>query len=261
MSSRIRDDAPVSSTSPAVGSALDVLTHLAARPGPVSAAALARALGLPRSTTYHLLEVLVGRGFVVHLPEERGYGLGVSTFEVGSAYLRHDPLERLARPLLARLVDEVGATAHLGVLLGAETVYLLKEQPRAAAALVTDVGVRLPAHLTASGCSVLARLPAAQVRALYPDRTAFLTRTGEGPRSLTQLRAVLAAVRRRGWAEERGLVTAGFRSVGACAFDHSGRPVAALSVTWRDGPPGPDPSAVVRAAQQLTRRLSGHAPG
>ena len=101
-------------------------------------------------------------------------------------------------------MDEVGETAHLGVLHGAETVYLLKEQPRAAATLVTDVGVRLPAHLTASGCSVLARLPAAQVRALYPDRAAFLLRTGEGPRSLTQLRAVLTAARRRGWARSAG---------------------------------------------------------
>ena len=36
--------------------------------------------------------------------------------------------------------------------------------------LVTDVGVRLPAHLTASGRAILAPLPAAQVRALYPDR-------------------------------------------------------------------------------------------
>jgi hypothetical protein len=44
--------------------------------------------------------------FVVHLPEDRTYGLGVAAFEVGSAYLRHDPLERLARPVLARLVQQ-----------------------------------------------------------------------------------------------------------------------------------------------------------
>ena len=38
-----------------------------------------------------------------------------AAFEIGSAYLRHDPLERLARPLLVQLVHEVGQTAHLGV--------------------------------------------------------------------------------------------------------------------------------------------------
>ena len=157
----------MSSTSPAVGRALDLLLYLAGKSGPVTGAAIARDLRIPRSSTYHLLDVLVARGFVVHFPDRRTYGLGMAAFEVGSAYLRHDPLEMLARPVLARLVAQVGETAHLGVLHGAETLYLLKEQPavtRIPVTLVTDVGVRLPAQLTASGRSILAHLPAAQVR-------------------------------------------------------------------------------------------------
>jgi DNA-binding IclR family transcriptional regulator len=82
-----------------------LLQTLARQPGPVPAAALARDLGLPRSMTYHLLAELIAAGFVVHLPEERRYGLGVTAFEIGSAYLRQEPLARLARPVLARLVD------------------------------------------------------------------------------------------------------------------------------------------------------------
>ena len=68
----------MSSTSPAVGRALDVLLYLARRSGPVSGAAIMRDLGMPRSSAYHLLEVLTERGFVVHLPDQRTYGLGVS---------------------------------------------------------------------------------------------------------------------------------------------------------------------------------------
>jgi DNA-binding IclR family transcriptional regulator len=90
---------------PAARQALALLQALARQPGPVPAAALAPDLGLPRSTTYHLLAELIAAGFVVHLPEERRYGLGVTTFEIGSAYLRQEPLARLARPVLARLVD------------------------------------------------------------------------------------------------------------------------------------------------------------
>ena len=138
----------------------------------------------------------------------------MSTFEVGSAYLRQDPLERLARPLLARLVEQVGRTAHLGVLHGAETVYLVKEQPPVSAGLVTAVGVRLPAHLTATGLSLLAHLPAAQVRALFPSRSAFLHRTAAGPSSLPELRAELARTRSPGLgggarAGQRGLPVGG----------------------------------------------------
>jgi IclR family acetate operon transcriptional repressor len=257
----------MSSTSPAVGRALDVLLYLAGKPGPVSGAAVARDLKIPRSSTYHLLDVLVVRGFVVHFPDQRTYGLGMAAFEIGSAYLRHEPLELLARPVLRRLVAQVGETAHLGVLHGAESLYLLKEQPavsRIPVTLVTDVGVRLPSHLTANGRSILAHLSAAQVRALFPSARGFVDRTGLGPASLPELRRVLTAERHQGWSEEVGLVTAGLQSVAACAFDHSGRPCAAISVTWRQSHTPASHAELVRAvraaAQQLTSTLSGHGP-
>lgn len=257
----------MSSTSPAVGRALDLLLYLAGKSGPVSGAAIARDLQIPRSSTYHLLDVLIARGFVVHFPDERSYGLGVAAFEIGSAYLRHEPLELLARPVLSRLVTRVGETAHLGVLHGAETLYLLKEQPavsRIPVTLVTDVGVRLPAQLTASGRSILAHLSGAQVRALFPPARGFVDRTGHGPTNLPALRQVLAAEKTRGWAEEVGLVTEGLQSVAACAFDHSGRPAAAISVTWREDRARTAKPELVRAvraaAQQLTWALSGRAP-
>lgn len=257
----------MSSTSPAVGRALDVLLYLAGKPGPVSGAAVARDLKIPRSSTYHLLDVLIARGFVVHFPDRRTYGLGMAAFEIGSAYLRHEPLELLARPVLRRLVAQVGETAHLGVLHGAESLYLLKEQPAVAripVTLVTDVGVRLPAHLTANGRSLLAHLSAAQVRALFPSTRGFVDRTGQGPATLPELRRVLAAERRQRWSEEIGLVTAGLQSVAACAFDHSGRPCAAISVTWRQDhtrASHPDLVHAVRtAASELTAALSGHGP-
>ncbi|MGZ4633125.1 MAG: IclR family transcriptional regulator [Actinomycetes bacterium] len=247
---------------PAVTRALALLRLLASRATPVPAGALARELGLPRSTTYHLLAVLEAEGLVVHLPEERAYGLGVSVFELGSAYLRHEPLERLARPLLARLVDRVGGTAHLGVLHGNETLYLLKEAPRGAVLLVTDVGVRLPAHLTAVGRAMLAALPRAQVRALYPGVGSFVDRTGRGPSTPGQLRTLLAEEAARGWAEEDGHVTEGIASVAAAVLDHAGRPAAGVGVTF-EGTSRPAPREraelareVVATAATLSRRLS-----
>src|SRR4051812_49436997 len=113
---------------PAARHALALLQALARQPGAVPAAAVARELGLPRSTTYHLLAELQQAGFVVHLPEERRYGLGVSAFEIGSAYSRQEPLARLARPVLARLVDAVGNSAHLAVLHGREVLYVVEER-------------------------------------------------------------------------------------------------------------------------------------
>jgi DNA-binding IclR family transcriptional regulator len=257
-----------SSDVPALRRGLAVLRLLATRAGPVTAGALARDLGLPRSTTYHLLAELGAAGFVTHLPEDRRYGLGLAAFELGTAYLRHDPLERLARPVLRALIARTGHTAHLGVLHGRETLYLLREQPpHPHITVVTDVGVRLPAQLPASGQAMLALLPAAQVRALFPNRDSFVDRTGRGPAHLPALRRLLAEGRRRGWAVEDGYVTPGFASVAAPVVDHGGHPIAAISTTFRHecspecGSTWPDLAAETsRAATDLSTRIGGGPP-
>src|SRR3954453_21918131 len=250
---------------PAARQALDLLQALARAPGPVPAAALARDLGLPRSTTYQLLAELLAAGFVVHLPEERRYGLGVSAFEIGSAYMRQEPLARLARPVLGRLVEAVGQSAHLAVLHGREVLYVVEERAPGRPRLVTDVGVRLPAQLTASGRAVLAGLSAAQVRALFPDGSAFVERHGAGPQTPAELRRLLAAARAAGHATEDGEVTPGLASVAAAVYDHTGRPVAGGAVTFPagegEGAAGPQRArGVPAAAGDLTRRIGGLAP-
>lgn len=250
---------------PSVRHAISVLRRLSASTDPLPAAALARSLGVPRSTMYHLLSVLVDEGLVVHLPEQHRYGLGVGVFELGSAYLRHGPLEHLASPLLARLVSEVGDTAHLGVLHGPELLYLLKVQSEHPTTLVTDVGVRMPAQLTASGRALLAHLPDPQVRAMFPSAESFATRTGHGPRNLPELRSVLSAERKRGWSLEDGLITSEVACVAAAAFDHNSHPIAAVAVPFRrqSRPTETWPHLarhVVQATNALTQRLGGTPP-
>ncbi|WP_107656152.1 IclR family transcriptional regulator [Nocardia suismassiliense] len=254
-----------SSDVPALRRGLAVLQLLAGRAGPISASTIARELGLPRSTTYHLLGELEAARFVTRLPSERRYGLGIAAFELGSAYLRHDPLERLAGPLLRELVEEVGHNAHLGVLHGNELLYLIKERPSRPETLVTNVGVRLPAHLTACGRAILAYLPAAQIRALFPSASSFVRRTERGPNSLASLRSILATERKRGWACEDGHVTPGFASVAYPVFDHNQRPIAAISVTLRhhcEATPCPADWAPLAGrvritADSLTHRIGG----
>jgi DNA-binding IclR family transcriptional regulator len=237
---------------------------MARHAGPLPAARIAADLDLPRSTVYHLLDVLRARGFVVHLPEERRYGLGVAAFEVGSAYTHQAPLARLARPLVARLVDATGHGGHLAVLHGREVLYVVEERAPGRPPLVTDVGVRLPAQLTASGRALLAGLPAPQVRALFPDRSAFVLRHDVGPASSAALRRLLVEVRARGYAVEDGEVTSGLASVGCAVLDHAGHPAAGLALTFpAEDVPSPDRAALARrvraTAEELTRRISGRA--
>jgi DNA-binding IclR family transcriptional regulator len=248
---------------PAASQALTVLRLLARHTEPVPASAIARDLNRPRSSVYHLLTVLRDQGFVVHLAEERRYGLGVAAFELGSAYTRQAPLQRLARRPMVRLVDATGHNAHLAVLHGRDVLYVIEERAPGRPPLVTDVGVRLPSQLTASGLAMLASLPPQQVRALFPSRDAFVQRHGVGPTTLSGLRSVLTQVRRDGFATEDGTVTPDFASVAAPVLDHSGHPVAGIAVTYPAAEVTEDQrrfivEQVIRTAADLTRRVGGH---
>jgi DNA-binding IclR family transcriptional regulator len=246
---------------PAATKAMRVLKFLASQPDPVPLDRIMRACDLPRSTAYHLMTAMAEEGFVTHLSDDRRYGLGVAAFEVGSGYSRQAPLQRLARRHLAALADRVGESAHLAVPHGRDVLYVIEERAAGRPPLVTEVGVRLPAHLTASGRAILAALPTAQVRALYPDREAFIQRHGTGPTSLSALRTILAETRQRGTATEDGEITPGFASIAACVLDHNELPLAGVAVTYpADG--GADPKSIAEAvratAAALTRRVGGH---
>ena len=251
---------------PAARNALGVLRLLAARSGPVPASTIAREVGMPRSSVYQLVAVMMDEGFVVHYPEDHAYGLSSLVSEIGTAALQTERLARLAKPMLERLVRDLRmpVVAHLAVLGGADVVYAARVQGFRAPTTVSAIGVRLPAHLTATGRAMLALLPPGQVRALYPSRASLIRRHSAGPASLAELDALLATTRTRGWAVEEGDVTAEYGSAGASAVDRNGYPVAAIGLTFRIAAPDAAAwtllgEATRRTADALTARLAGRA--
>lgn len=149
---------------PAASAALRVLRYLSERTTPVPAARIAHDLGLPRSSMYHLLTAMAAESFVVHYPEDqlwgsrcRRLGGGPGLHPAGTADPAGPgadrPSGRLARPLRTPR----GAAGRRSPSTWWRSV-------TGADRLVTDVGVRLPAHLTASGRAILAGLPPAHVR-------------------------------------------------------------------------------------------------
>ena len=247
---------------PAAVRTLAVLKLLATSSGSLPAAVISRNLDLPRSSTYHLLQAMEREGFVTYFPEGRTWGLGVSTFEVGTAYLRHEPLENLARPILRALVASMRTpvVAHLGILHGRETLYLLKETPKSPMTLVTDVGVRLPAHLTASGRAIVSHLSDAQFRATFPNADALVDRTGKGPQTLSELRSVLVAERKTGYSFEDEFVAPGYVSIAMPVLDRVSHPTAAIACTTKKDSFDKDVethivAAIEKAVRDLTQRL------
>jgi DNA-binding IclR family transcriptional regulator len=249
---------------PAARDVLRIVKYLASHSGPVRAATITRDLELPRSTTYHLLRVLQDEGFLLHSPENQSYVLSPLISDIGSSVLGANALARFAQPVLERLVAEtrMPVVAHLGVLNHSDVVYASKVSASRAPAVVTSIGVRLPAHLTATGRAMLAALPEAQLRAVYPAPATLVVRAGPGPTTLEELDAILAAVRERGWAIEDGEITLEYASVAAAVLDHNRYPAAAIGLTFRGATVDPQQLrrlgvATVNAATALSQRIRG----
>ena len=241
---------------PAAIHTLAILRLLMTTDAPISAARIAAQLRLPRSTTYQLLKVMVDAGFVMHLKSHRTYGLGVAAYSLAQAYSTQQPLVRASTRHAQALAKLAGGSAHVSRLSsGMEVLYVLEERSAAAVSLITDVGVRLAAERTASGRAMLAALPDAELKARVDA-------AGLG-RQWQKIHTMVQQVRLRGWAEETEEVSVGQSSIAAAVLDHTGRPAAALAVTFTPGV-GVDKHAELvtetcRRAQQVHTTLFGAA--
>lgn len=119
-------------------------------------AELSRRLDLHKNNVFRLLATLEQSGYIDQNAETERYRLGVRCLELGQAYAREHGLVRCARPLLGELVEQVGETAHLGVLTDFEVAHLAGAQPRQLVVTSLRVGSRLPAYCTALGKMLLA---------------------------------------------------------------------------------------------------------
>ncbi|SAL68326.1 4-hydroxyphenylpyruvate dioxygenase [Caballeronia udeis] len=190
---------------PALKRVHDILNVLSDAAGPVRASALADATGMSRSTLYLMLDSLERR----HWIEKRsdGYIIGLTLFELGSAYVRHDRLHELFRREAAAFVAVHNEVVQLAVLDGAQIVYIAREDAARPVRLVSDLGSRLPAHCCALGKALLASMDDSGVCALLPTRLEPITERTVTRRA--DFLKQLDEVRRSGLACEREEVSSG----------------------------------------------------
>lgn len=178
---------------------LALLVELGGHPEGATLEDLAAAMGGSKSTIHRALGSLVRSG----LADQSGRGRYVLGDEFVRLAFRHHaarPETERIEPVLRRLADRFGETAHYGVLDGRDIVYRAKVDPEVGAVRLTSVvGGRNPAASTAVGKVLLAGLlttPADVVAWL--DGAQIEART---PRTITTADGLAAELRRT---RERG---------------------------------------------------------
>jgi IclR family acetate operon transcriptional repressor len=188
----------------------------------------------------------------------------VAAFTVGQAFVRVRRVEALGRPAMRALMEASAETVNLGVVEGAEVVFLAQVECHAPIRAFFRPGRRGPVHASGIGKAILAHADPAAVAALLGPGPlpAFTETTVTDPAALA---AHLAAARARGWALDDEEHTLGMRCVAAPVFDHTGAAVAAVSVSGpsvRLTPPAiPRIAGLTRtAAATITAAIGGRVP-
>lgn len=214
---------------PSVARAAGLLETLAAGPPTATLASLSGRLGLPRSSALALCNTLVHVGLMTR--EHNGYRLGPSVVALARAYLTQTDLytefDRVARAH-AVLPEE---TLVLSVRDGTDVVYIGRRIGNRPVGVSYEVGLRLPAHCTASGKSLLSSLTPEEVRELYGPKPRLQALT---PQTLTSVPALirdLDEVSRRGYAVDDEETAPGMVCVGVAIRDRTGRGAGAIAVS------------------------------
>jgi len=208
---------------------LELLEYFAARVGSAqSLTEISRALGIPKSSAFGLVKTLERRGYVHE--EGTKYVLGHRLFTLGMAYLNHNDLVEKAQATIQDLNMRSGETIHLAQLDGAEVLYLSIKESSHPFRIVSQVGMRIPAHVTAVGKALLAERSTAEILSLYED-AGFVAFT---PSSITSRGALvdeLERIRAQGYSFDDEESNLGVQCVAAVIRDATGTAVAAISIT------------------------------
>jgi IclR family transcriptional regulator, blcABC operon repressor len=246
-------------TVPAVARAARALEVVSASAGGMTVSEIARAIGAPKSSCLSVCTTLVESGLLAR--SDAGiYQLGWKVVQLGRAYLARSDIATEFRRVDGELGLLAEDTVVLSLLDGRSVLYVHTRAASRPVAVHYEIGMRLPAHCTASGKALLAALPTATTAGLYADGT-FDVLTRHSIASMPELSRELESVRRRRYAIDDEETALGMICFGATILGPGG-PVGALSVGMVKAGVDADRSAVavaslMRLTQALTARLGG----
>src|SRR5215217_5227253 len=155
-----------------------ILETLAASHHKLTLSELQERVGYPRSSLHALVRTLRDLKWVEADESGTAIGIGPHALLSGTAYLDKDPALPYAYEALEDLRAEVGYTIHYARRDEAHVLYLASRESRDSVRVVSRVGRRLPAHLTALGLALLAQLTNDEVNGLLAaDLVAYTEHT------------------------------------------------------------------------------------
>lgn len=150
-----------------VENVLDLLETFAREKAPMTLTAVSRALGIPKSSAFNLIDTLLARGLLYETRPRGGFYPTGRLFDLARAIKDGDRLVQRIHGELERLAETTGETALLAAREDQDVVYVDVVESSAAIRYFAKVGDRRPIYTTSSGKAILGSYP-------EPDRARIL---------------------------------------------------------------------------------------
>jgi IclR family acetate operon transcriptional repressor len=213
---------------PNLRNACRILKLLGRQPDGLKAAELARALGLPVTTTLRIMTTLHLEGLA--RKTDGRFALGPALIQLGTAALDGVELRALAQPVLQRLSVATDETAHLAIPAENRSLIVAVQDSPHPLRAASRPGFTAELHCSSTGKTFLAFLHADRLDELYRD--ARLTK--RTPRTLVTLAALkreIALTRKRGYGFDDEEFSRGVRCLAAPVRGADGTVLAAIGIT------------------------------
>jgi DNA-binding IclR family transcriptional regulator len=230
-----------------LATALRILDFFTTNEPELSLRQLSEKSGLYKSRIHRLCGTLVASGFLVRTPWS-SYRLGPKLMTLGKVYENTNTVVTISRPIMRELADTTGESVAMFRLNGETAFCLAREYGRSRLVFAIQEGDNMHLHASAAGRILLAYCTE-ELREKILNVRQFEQFTSLTITDPQRIRDELTAIRKRGFAVNRGERELEVAAIAAPIFTHDNKVECALAVV------GPVQRFSLNNEEEITTKL------
>ena len=212
---------------------LKILEFIADSASPPTLVQITKALGMNRTTVYHLIQTLESEGYVTKEQQSNAYLLGLKILPLGGKALDSNKLRVESLPYLQGLNRKLEERVNLGILLENEVLFLAGIEKPSLPLMYSHFGKKAPAHCCSIGKGILAYLPEQEAEQVINQKP--LTRLTENTiTDLSLFKRHLSEIKSQGYAVDNAEHISGEYCIASLIKGEEGRGIGAVSASAHD---------------------------
>jgi len=212
---------------------LKILEFIADSTSPPTLVQITKALGMNRTTVYHLIQTLESEGYVTKERQSNAYLLGLKILPLGGKALDSNKLRIESLPYLQGLNRKLEERVNLGILYDSEVLFLAGIEKPSLPLMYSHIGKKAPVHCCSIGKIILANLPEHEVERVINQKP--LTRLTENTiTDLSIFKRHLSEIKSQGYAVDNAEHISGEYCIATLIKGEEGRGIGAVSASAHD---------------------------